>query len=302
MTVPAAALGEDRDSGLVSVSWLKDRTDSSDFVIVDVRSPEAYAKGHIPNAVNLDVFSLATRSNVIVLPPAKLEQILGAKGLSPNKHLVLYGEGKEQSFRAYWTLNYIGFDRLAVLDGGIEEWNAAKLPLSKEDHALPAVQFTAQAVVDRHASTKYVLDHLNDPNVILVDARTPAEFTGEDIRALRGGHIPGAINIPYESNFISGTTKLKPWAELEQLYAKLDKNKEIIVYCQTGQRAANAYYVLRQLGFKVRNYDASWIQWGSNANLPAEDESYFNFFPYIRMLREWSQFFKHLQMGVGGGN
>jgi thiosulfate/3-mercaptopyruvate sulfurtransferase len=133
---------------------------------------------------------------------------------------------------------------------------------------------------------------LNNPNVQIVDARTPREFAGEDIRAIRGGHIPGATNIPYEQNWIDPETpgklarkqvssnagmSLKSMDDLKRLYSKLDPSKETIVYCQSGVRASETAGVLQHLGFtNVKVYDSSWLGYGNTLDAPAENVTFFN--------------------------
>jgi len=128
--------------------------------------------------------------------------------------------------------------------------------------------------------------------VQIVDARTLQEFRGEDIRAIRGGHIPGAINIPYEQNWIDPETpaklarkqitsnvgmSLKPAEDLKRLYARLDPSKETIVYCQSGARASETAGVLQQLGFaNVKVYDSSWLGYGNTLDAPADNVTLFN--------------------------
>ena len=137
-----------------------------------------------------------------------------------------------------------------------------------------------------------MLARLDKAEVQIVDARTRAEFAGQDIRALRGGHIPGAVNIPYEENWLDPETPrklarrevrdtagmaLKSIEQLARLYAGLDKSKETIVYCQSGVRAAETATVLKDLGFaKVKVYDSSWLGYGSRFDAPAEAVSFFN--------------------------
>src|SRR5947209_1012707 len=141
-------------------------------------------------------------------------------------------------------------------------------------------------------TTREMVAQLNNPNVQIVDARTPKEFAGEDIRAIRGGHIPGAINIPYEQNWIDPETpaklarkqvasnagmSLKSVADLKRLYSRLDPNKETIVYCQSGSRASETAGVLQELGFtNVKLYDSSWLGYGNTLDAPANNVTFFN--------------------------
>ncbi|MDI6716364.1 MAG: sulfurtransferase, partial [Actinomycetota bacterium] len=274
----------------ISVADLKQNLTNPNIIIIDVREAEDYQAGHIPGAINIDVTKLQTKSNAILKPIPKVEEILGSSGIDSSKELVLYGKEREIAFLGFWMFDYLGVPKVRILDGGIEAWKAADGRISTEAKTLPAATFRANPNASRYATVQQVLSSLKDPNVQIVDARTPDEYIGEDIRSLRGGHIPGAINIPYEENFQGEGTTLKPFDELQKLYAsKLDKNKSIIVYCQTGTRSTNTYFILRELGYNVRNFDASWIQWGSNLSLPAENETFYNFAKLNKTLKELTE-------------
>lgn len=267
---------------LVDAGWMARH--SGKIVIVDVRDRAAYEKGHIPDAINVPVNDLQSRPDAIMYPVHQCEKILGEKGLDIDKDVVLYGAGKEAAYLEFWMLDYMGMRDIHVLDGGIEEW---KGQISTVEAKIPPAVFLARHDPDKYATTAYVRKALRNHNIILLDVRTAGEYKGTDVRALRGGHIPGAINIDFKENYQDGSTRLKSMRELARLYGSLDKKKEIIVYCQTGTRAANTYFVLRALGFrKVRDYDASWIEWGSDLSLPAEDVSYFNFVSVIKAIKK----------------
>jgi thiosulfate/3-mercaptopyruvate sulfurtransferase len=133
---------------------------------------------------------------------------------------------------------------------------------------------------------------LNKPDVQIIDARTPQEFVGEDIRAIRGGHIPGAVNIPYEQNWVDPETpaklarkevssnagmSLKRTTDLKQLYSRFDPHKETVVYCQSGARASETAGVLQELGFTdVKVYDSSWLGYGNTLDAPANNVTFVN--------------------------
>jgi thiosulfate/3-mercaptopyruvate sulfurtransferase len=141
-------------------------------------------------------------------------------------------------------------------------------------------------------STEEVIGRLGKPDVQLLDVRTLKEFKGQDIRAIRGGHIPGATHIPFEQNWVDPETPkklaerkvqtregmgLKPLDQLKALYAQLDPNKETVVYCQSGVRSAQTATVLRELGFKdVKVYESSWLGYASRLDAPAEDVTFVN--------------------------
>ena len=267
---------------LVDAAWLGQH--SAHVTIVDVRSGKEYAKGHIPDAVNIPVNALQSKPDAILYPVKKLDRILGGDGLTIDSDVVVYGEGKEMAYLEYWMFDYLGMKRIHVLNGGIEGW---KGELSATAKTLPPSTFKAKPDPRKYATTRYILANLHKPGIVLLDVRTPGEYNGTDVRSLRGGHIPGAINMNFEQNYEPGTTTLKPASELAKIYAKLDRKKEYITYCQTGTRAANSYFVLKMLGFpKVRNYDASWIEWGSNESLPADDVSYFNFVSMMKAIKK----------------
>ena len=276
------ASGITSNEPLVNSQWLA--KNSGHFLLVDVRARASYLEGHIPEAINIPVDDLQTKPDAILLPIPELNKILGEKGLDIRKEVVLYGEGREGAYLEYWMFDYLGMKDLHVLDGGIEGWKDA---LSTVERKLSNSVFIAKPERGKYATTSYVKNNLKNPNVFILDVRTPAEFKGSDVRSLRGGHIPGAVNMNFEENYIEGTTVLKPLNELAARYAKLSRKKEIITYCQTGTRAAVMYFVLKALGFpKVRNYDASWVVWGTDLSLPVDDVSYFNFVPVIRGLKK----------------
>ena len=261
----------------------------------DVRADRDYQQGHIPGAVNLDDVLVRLRDPRTddYLPQPRIERILGEAGIDPKREIVLYGAKASTSpYFALIMLQWLGSDRASVFHGGIDDWKLAGKPLQTEPTRLPPMSLQLRARSERVVSTGDVLKRLNNPGVQIVDARTAKEFAGEDIRALRGGHIPGAINIPYESNWVDPETPrklqrnqttskagfdLKSDEELRALYAGLDPDKETVVYCQSGQRASQTAAVLQKLGFSnVKVYDASWQGYGNQLDAPAESVSYFN--------------------------
>jgi len=281
---------------LVDAAWIDQH--NGKIILVDVRNKDAYDGGHIAGAVNLPVDDLQSKPDAILYPVHQCEKILGERGLDINKEVVLYGAGKELAYLAFWMLDYLGMRNVHVLDGGIEQW---KGQISTLETKLPPAVFVAKPDPTKYATTSYVKNTLKKPHIILLDVRSSAEYRGTDVRSLRGGHIPDAINMNFEENFQNGSTRLKPMDELVKLYGALNRKKEIIVYCQTGTRAANTYFVLKALGFpKVRDYDASWIEWGSNLGLPADDVSYFNFVSVMKAIKKLEEEVNELKRGHQG--
>ena len=264
-------------------------------ILWDTRAASMYKLGHIPGAVNIgDIGSELRdehREDYIALP--KIEKMLGDAGIDPSKEIVVYGlKGNAFVYFGLTTLNYFSAANAKVYHGGIDDWKTAGQPVATESAKPAAVALKIKLRPELMVSTAEVVRKLKDPKVQIVDARTPAEFRGEDIRAIRGGHIPGAVSINYLENQVDPDTaaklekklvankdgmNLKPRKELLALYSKLDPEKETIVYCQSGVRASETATVLADLGFKkVRVYDSSWIGYGSTLDAPANDVTFFN--------------------------
>jgi thiosulfate/3-mercaptopyruvate sulfurtransferase len=266
-------------------------------LVWDVRSSDAFVKGHIPGAVNIgDAPSVLREPNSEdFIATEQIEKILASAGINPAREIVVYGSrGGWQAYFGLYTMQYFGGQRASVYHEGIDDWVGQGLataqgvktfaPISLKLVKDPTNKFTI--------GTRDVIAKLNKPEVQILDVRTVKEFSGEDIRAIRGGHIPGAINIPYENNWIDPDTanklarrqvttnagmSLKPQEGLKALYAKLDPSKETIVYCQSGARASETAGILQHLGFKnVKVYDASWLAYGNTLDAPAENVSFFN--------------------------
>jgi len=264
-------------------------------IVWDVRAAEAYARGHIAGAISVGDAARVLRDENTedFIATERIEKILGGAGLDPGREIIVYGSrGTWHPYFGLYTLQYFGAGNVRVYHEGIEDWVAAGRPVSREAAQLAPVALKLEINSAAAVSTKEMVARLNDPNVQILDVRTPQEFIGEDIRAIRGGHIPGAINIPYEQNWIDPETpgklarkqinnnagmSLKPAEDLKRLYSRLDPNKETIVYCQSGARASQTAGVLQQLGFtKVKVYDSSWLGYGNALDAPAENVTFFN--------------------------
>ena len=262
----------------------------------DARDEDAFAKGHIPGAVNLGDPTLTLRDTLTedYLPSAQIEKSLGAAGIDPAREIIVYGDrGLPSAYFAHLTLRHFGAASARVFHDGIDAWRAAGMPVSSRPVKPTPVALKLAAQAGVIVSTKEVVAALKRSDAQILDVRTVKEFRGEDIRAIRGGHIPGAINIPFEQNWIDPDTRaklragrvkdsagmaLKPRAELMTLYEKLDPARDVIVYCQSGNRAAQSAAVLADLGYRnVRVFDSSWLGYASWLSAPAEDEVWTNF-------------------------
>ena len=264
-------------------------------VVWDVRPAAAYAKGHIAGAISIgDAAKVLRDENTEdFIATDRIEKILGTAGLDPRREIIVYGSrGTWNPYFGLYALQYFGGSNVHVYHDGIEDWVAAGRATSVDAAQLPPVALKLEINPTAAVTTKEMVARLNDPNVQIVDARTPQEFVGEDIRAIRGGHIPGAINIPYEQNWIdpetpaklarkqatnSGGMSLKATEDLKRLYSRLDPGKETVVYCQSGARASETAGVLQQIGFtNVKVYDSSWLGYGNTLDAPANNVTFFN--------------------------
>lgn len=266
-------------------------------LVWDVRGADAYAKGHIAGALNIGDAPAVLRdpNSEDFIATAQIEKILGAAGIDPTREVIVYGSrGGWQAYFGLYTLQYFGARQVRVYHDGIDDWAAAQRPLLQgPPRPTPvALKLDDRAAAAVSIGTRELIARLGRPELQILDVRTEKEFRGEDIRAIRGGHIPGALNIPYERNWVDPETasklarrelnssagmSLKPVEQLKTLYAQLDPAKETIVYCQSGARASETAGVLQQLGFKnVRVYDSSWLGYGNTLDAPAEQVSFFN--------------------------
>ena len=289
MTGSAAMAGEIVDATEVGAAMKRGA------ILWDVRSAEAYAQGHIAGAVNIGSVAKVLRNynTEDFLPIAQVQELLSTAGIDLSREVVVYGRrGDPSAYFALTAVKQFGGKQGRVFHGGVDAWQAAGRPLSKEETRLAPVKQTLRIDPNVQVYLPEVLAKLGDPDVQFLDVREPTEFNGDVVKALRGGHIPGALNIPFESNWVDPTARtrlakgdakawdgmaLKSPAELKSLYAGLDPRKEIIVNCQSGVRASETAWVLVSLGFeKVRVFEESWLGYGNDLTAPAEDVQFVN--------------------------
>jgi thiosulfate/3-mercaptopyruvate sulfurtransferase len=262
---------------IVSTDWLSERLGDDKVVPVDVRSPHFFVQAHIPGAVNLPVFFLQGQGGG---PPAgdDLAARLGRLGITRDTHVVACDEGGVPSAAVlYWVLRYFGHPRVSVLDGGITLWRheGRDWEYSVQNY-LPALYEIGAANSAVYAQREDVLAALEDPNIRLVDVRSPAEYLGLQVTTRRSGHIPGAINFEWSNTLSAGSDGLpvlRAETEIRDALASagVTADTDVIVYCQSGGRSSHTFLVLESLGFRnVRNYAASWQEWGNRPDTPIE--------------------------------
>lgn len=263
---------------LLQPDELEQRLDDQNLLIVDLCSEESYLSGHVSGAVHVNYAHIVSTCPPVMglLPDEhRLNLLLSHIGLTRESHVVAYdAEGNGRASRFLWTLEVLGHKQVSLLDGGIRAWLAEGHSVKQGQETRQPSSFHRDYKDDQIADKEYILAHLLDPNVLVLDARSPAEYHGKDIRAQRGGHIPGAVNfewtraMDYEHNL-----RFKSRDELRSMLESLGitSDKEIICHCQSHHRSAHTYMVLKYLGYpKIKGYPGSWSEWGNDPDTPIE--------------------------------
>lgn len=264
---------------LLEARQLAGRLNDPELLLIDLRGQEEHRQGHIPGALALDYAAIIRAEPPVggLLPDeAQLSRVLAALGLRPVHHVVAYdGEGGGYAGRLLWTLEALGHEGLSLLNGGINAWLDEGFELSREARSPQASDYRAhyrnpEVVADRD----YILSRLQNADFVPLDARSPGEYQGSDLRAARGGHIPGAVNLNWTDAIdFDNALRFKPDHELRAMLETLGAtpDKEIVAYCQTHHRSSHTYMLLKHLAYpRRRGYPGSWSEWGNDPNTPVE--------------------------------
>ena len=222
------------------------------ILVIDTRSFSEYKEGHVPGAINIDLFQLHwfdTTTRGIKDFNRQCRLLLSNIGVRMDSMVVFYDNiSGISSPRGVWLLLYFGHEKVCLLDGGFEKWKREKLPVEVKSNPFRSVRFTGKPKFTFIADANEVNKAISNKNVMLVDARSREEYDGSEIRAARRGHIPSAVQIEWIRNIENDVFKSK--YKLSKIYSKLSKDSQIITYCQGGYRAANSFVALKLIGYK----------------------------------------------------
>jgi thiosulfate/3-mercaptopyruvate sulfurtransferase len=262
-----------------TISAQKLSQESAEVVIIDTRSPSDYATAHIEGAINFPLdWTFAEKSiDGTIVSPTKAQEILRRLGLNDRISVVIYDDGSMMgAARLFWTLEVYGLKHLQLLEKGYAGWTKLSLPTTNQVTTRAESDYIVQVNFKRIASKLTTLVATKDAKQTIMDARPSAHYLGELSAAKRFGHIPNAINIPADDNLqvdTDGGSVFLSSDRLSQVYENVPRNNRIILYCSFGLISSSNYLALRSLGYEVAQYDASWLEWGNDAQLPIIEPS-----------------------------
>ncbi len=272
---------------LVSTQWVADHLDDPGVRVIEVDEDVLlYEVGHIPGAVKIDwVADLNDPLTRDYIDGARLERVLRDRGVGRDTTVVLYGDKNNWwATYAFWVLRLFGLDRLRIMDGGRALWEQEGRPFSSDvpRHAAGDIVVGERDDAPIRAFRRDVMEHVSGDGD-LIDVRSPEEYRGERMHmpdypnegALRGGHVPGAKNVPWSRAVDPSTHTFLPADALNAIYRDecgLSPEDPVITYCRIGERSSHTWFVLTYLlgHERVRNYDGSWTEWGNLVRAPIE--------------------------------
>ncbi len=271
------------ESVLVSTDWVIEHLNDSNVRIVESDEDRAlYVQGHVPGAVEIDwQTDLQDGVQRDYIDRAAFEKLCSEKGISDGTTVVFYGDKNNWwACYAFWVFKLYGHKDCRIMNGGRKKWQLDGKPWSQDRPSFPRTTYTAtEQDGSIRALRDEVLKHCKAGKQLL-DVRSPEEYRGERMHmpdypnegAVRGGHIPGAVNVPWPMNCNDDGT-FKSAKELEKLYIKelkMKRRSPTIAYCRIGERSSLTWFVLKYLmGFgNVKNYDGSWLEWGNCVRVP----------------------------------
>jgi thiosulfate/3-mercaptopyruvate sulfurtransferase len=272
-------------NALVDTDWVASHLNDDGIRLVEVDvDTSAYDSGHIPGAVGLNWKSQLQQQTVRDIPSkSEWEALLSSAGIGNDTRVILYGDNNNWfAAFAYWLFKLYGHENVQLMNGGRVKWLAEGRETTTDPVSYPATTYKASDPNPKlRASRDDVAAAIDDASAALIDVRSPAEYSGELLApenlpqegAQRGGHVPGAANVPWATAVAEDST-FKSAGELKEIYGGkgVTSDKDIIAYCRIGERSAHTWFALTELiGIpNVKNYDGSWTEWGSLVGAPIE--------------------------------
>jgi len=259
----------------IGIQQLHSQLNQPNLVIIDTRSKASYDQEHIPGALNFpEPLTYADKSlDGRIIQPGKMQQVARKLGLETNKSIIVYDNGGLiAAARVFWSLEVYGFNNVKILDQGFEGWLHHNLKTSQKPASPKPSNYIATINHNRIATKLKTQIATKIPQQTIIDARPYQAYIGKKSSAKRFGHIPSAFNIPANHNLQNNDNlkSLQPIDELKKLYSNIPKNHKVVLYCAIGRISTTNYLVLRELGYDVSNYDASWKEWANDFSLPIE--------------------------------
>ena len=264
---------------LLEPNALSDVMANSNTVLIDITTPQSYSKHHIPGAIFFDFKNLV--SGIAPSPgklpaTASIAQAFAVAGITSDKRIIAYDdEGNGKASRLLWTLDIMGFRDLHLINGGLHAFAQSDLELELVANLPTAGEIQALDYdISKIADKSYILENIENPDMVIWDVRSAEEYAGLNPRANRNGHIPGAVNLNWlETIDMQNGLRYKPKAQLiEMLNDKgITPEKIIVPHCQTHHRSAHSSVLLNYLGYQhVKAYPGSWSEWGNSTDTPIE--------------------------------
>lgn len=268
--------GYARPELLVDTAWLAAHLSDPAVRVVDMRRT-GYPEGHIPGAVLLDndAIRIANRPPAFLPTPQEFAALMGRLGISNTTRVIAYDDrGGIYATRLWFILNHYGHANVALLDGGWTHWAAEKRAVNAAVPAIAPATFTVKPGTVKVATAESMKAAIGKPGVTIVDARTPGEIAGKELRGIkRGGFIESSVPVYWEDTLDPVRKTFKPAAEIQKLYRDrgVTADAQVITYCQVGMRAAHDLFTLALIGHdltKLQNYYGSWEEWGNRDDTP----------------------------------